>query len=57
MICKSQPKHFDAEGTNDSKQLGEWMDKIDDYFNLAYSNVKNKATMMQFKLEKSAKLW
>ena len=39
------------------KKLEDWLEKMDDYFDLAHSTNENKAMMGCFKLEKSAKLW
>ena len=57
MLRKSQPSHFDGEGTDVGKKLKEWLEKMDDYFNLTQSFDENKVTMGCFKLEKSTKLW
>ena len=57
MLCKSQPGYFNGEGDDVGKQLEEWIEKMDDYFDLAHSSNKNKAMMGRFKLEKSARLW
>ena len=57
MLRKSQPGHFDGEGTNVGKKLEEWLERMDDYFNLAQSSSENRSVMGRFKLEKSAKLW
>ena len=57
MLCKSQPGYFSGEGDGVGKQLEEWLEKMDDYFELAHSSKRNKAMMGRFKLEKSAKLW
>ena len=57
MLHKSLPGHFDGEGTDVGKRLKEWLEKMDDYFNLAQSTDENKATMGCFKLKKFAKLW
>ena len=57
MLWKSQPGHFDGEGIDVDKKLEEWLECMDDYFNLAQSFSENKAVMGRFKLEKSAQLW
>ena len=57
MLCKSQSGYFSGEGDNVGKQLEDWLEKMDDYFDLAHSTNENKAMMGRFKLEKSAKLW
>ena len=35
MLCKTQPGHFDGEGTDVGRKLEEWLEKMDDYFDLA----------------------
>ena len=57
MLRKSQPGYFSGEGDDVGKQLEEWLEKMEDYFDLAHSLEENKALMGRFKLEKSAKLW
>ena len=57
MLQKSQPGYFSGEGENVGKQLEEWNEKMDDYYDLAHSLEENRAVMGWFKLEKSAKLW
>ena len=57
MLRKSQPGYFSGEGDDVGKQLEEWLEKMEDYFDLAHSSEENKAMMGRFKLEKSAKLW
>ena len=57
MLRKSQPGYFSGEGENVGKQLEEWIEKMDDYYDLAHSSKENRAMMGRFKLEKSAKLW
>ena len=57
LLQKSQPAHFDGEGTDVGKKLEEQLEHMDDYFDLAQSTDENKATIGSFKLEKSAKLW
>ena len=57
MLCKSQPGYFSGEGDDVGKQLEEWLEKMEDYFDLAHSSEANKAMMGRFKLEKSTKLW
>ena len=57
MLRKSQPGYFSGEGDDVGKDLEEWLEKMEDYFDLALSSVANKAMMGRFKLEKSAKLW
>ena len=57
MLRKSQAGYFSGEGENAGKQLEEWLEKMDDYYNLAHSSEENRAMMGRFKLEKLAKLW
>ena len=57
MLRKSQPGYFNGEGDDVGRQLEDWIEKMDDYFDLAHSSEVNKAMMGRFKLEKSAKLW
>ena len=57
MLRKSQPGYFSGEGDDVGKDLEEWLEKMEDYFDLALSSEANKAMMGRFKLEKSAKLW
>ena len=57
MLCKSQLGYFSREGDNVGKQLEDWLEKMDDYFDLTHSLEEKKAMMGRFKLEKSAKLW
>ena len=57
MLRKSQPGYFSREGDDVGKQLEEWLEKMDYYFELAHSSERNKAMMGRFKLEKVAKLW
>ena len=57
MLWKSQPGYFNGEGDDVGKQLEEWLEKMEDYFDLAHSLEENKAMMGCFKLENSAKLW
>ena len=57
MLHKSQPSYFSKEGENVGKQLEEWINKMDDYYDLAHSSVENQAMMGRFKLEKLTKLW
>ena len=57
MLRKSQPGYFSGEGDNVGKLLKEWLEKMEYYFDLAYSSEENKAMMGCFKLEKLAKLW
>ena len=57
MLRKSQPGCFSGEGENVGKQLEDWLEKMEDYFDLAHSTEENKAMMGRFKLELSAKLW
>ena len=45
MLCKSQPGHFDGKGTDVGRKPEEWLEKMDDYFDLAQSNADNRATM------------
>ena len=53
MLRKSQPRNFSGKG----KQLEEWIEKMEDYFDLAQSTSESKAMIAGVKLEKSAKLW
>ena len=55
MLRKSQPGYFSGEGENIGKQLEEWIEKMDDYYDLAHSSEENRAMMGRFKLEKSVK--
>ena len=57
MLQKSHPGYFSGEGENVGKQLEDWIEKMDDYYDLALSTKENRAMMGRFKLEKSAKLW
>ena len=57
MLRKSQLGYFSGEGENVGKQLEEWIEKMDDYYDLAHSTEENRAMMGRFKLEKSTKLW
>ena len=36
MLRKSQPGYFSGEGDDVGKQLEEWLEKMDDYFELAH---------------------
>ena len=56
MLQKSQIGYFNEEGENVGKQLEEWIEKMDDYYDLAHSSEENRAMMGRFKLEKLAKL-
>ena len=56
MICKSQLGYFSGEEEHVAKQLKDWLEKMDDYFDLAKFSKENKA-MMHFKLKNLAKLW
>ena len=38
MLCKFQFNYFSGEGKNVGKQLEEWIKKMDDYYDLAYSS-------------------
>ena len=33
MLCKSQPGYFNGEGDNVGRQLEDWLENMDDYFN------------------------
>ena len=57
MLRKSQPGNFSGEGRDVGQQLEDWIEKMDEYFDLAHSTPENKGTMARFKLEKTAKLW
>ena len=57
MLRKSQPGNFSGEGKDIGKVLEDWIEKMDDYFDLAQSSDENKATIARFKLEKTAKRW
>ena len=57
MLQKSQPGYFSGEGENVGKQLKEWIEKMDNYYDLAHFLEENRAMMGQFKLENFAKLW
>ena len=53
MLRKSQPGNFSGEGKQVGKQLEEWIEKMEDYFDLAHSTAESKAMIARFKLEKS----
>ena len=57
MLRKYQPGNFNGEGKQVGKQLEEWIEKMEDYFDLAHLIAESKVMIAQFKLEKSAKLW
>ena len=61
MLRKSQlgyfSGYFSKEGENVGKQLEEWIEKMDNYYNLAHLLEEHRSMMGRFKLEKSAKLW
>ena len=57
MLRKYQPGNFSGEGLDVGQQLEEWIEKMEEYFDLAQSTAENKGTMARFKLEKTAKLW
>ena len=57
MLCKFQSRNFSGEGKQVGKQLEEWIEKTEDYFDLAQPTAKSKEMITRFKLEKSAKLW
>ena len=38
MLRKSQPENFSGEGKQVGKQLKEWIEKMEDYFDLAQAN-------------------
>ena len=38
MLRKSQPGYFSGVGDDVGKQLEEWLEKMDDYFELAHSS-------------------
>ena len=40
MLQKSQPKYFSGEGKTVEKKLEEWIEKVDDYCDLAHSLVE-----------------
>ena len=42
MLRKSQPGYFSGEGDDVGKQLEEWLEKMEDYFDLAHSSEENK---------------
>ena len=50
MLQKSQLGTFSGKGQDVGKQLKEWIEKMDDYFNLVQSTDENKGTMARFKL-------
>ena len=37
MLCKPQPNYSSGEGDDVSKQLKDWLKKMEDYFALAHS--------------------
>ena len=45
MLCKSQLGYFGGERENVGKLLEDWLEKMDDYFDLTHSSQKNKAMM------------
>ena len=45
MLRKSQPAHFDGEGSDVGKKLEDCLEHMDDYFDLAQSTEENKATI------------
>ena len=57
MLRKSQPGNFSGEGKDIGKVLEDWIERMDDYFDLAQSTDENKAIIARFKLEKTAKRW
>lgn len=57
MMSKSKPRNFIGEGREVGKQLEEWIEKMDDYFDLARSSKESKVMIAHFKLEKYVKIW
>ena len=57
MLRKSQPGNFSGEGKDIGKVLEDWIERMDDYFDLAQSTDANKGIIARFKLEKTAKRW
>lgn len=45
---------YSGEGLDVGKQIDEWIEKMDDYYNPCHSYKENKAVMCTFKLEKQA---
>lgn len=56
MLRKSQPCYFNGEGEKVGK-LEEWLEKMEDYLDLAHFSKENKAMMSRLKLKKSTQLW
>ena len=52
MLRKSQPGSFSGKGKQVGKQLEEWIEKMEDYFDLAHLTAESKAMIAHFKLEK-----
>ena len=57
MLRKSQPGNLSGEGKDIGKILEDWIERMDDYFDLAQSTEANKGIIARFKLEKTAKRW
>ena len=57
MLRKSQPGNFSGEDKDIDKVLEDWIERMDEYFDLAQSTEENKGIMARFKLEKTAKRW
>ena len=49
MLRKSQPGYFNGEGDDIGKRLEEWLEKMDDYFELTHYSEQNKAMMGRFR--------
>ena len=45
MLRKSQLGYFSGEGENVGKQLEDWIEKMDNYYNPAHSTEENRAMM------------
>ena len=57
MLRMSQPGNFSGEDKDIGKVLEDWVERMDDYFDLAQSSKVNKGIIARFKLEKTAKRW
>ena len=45
MLQKTESGYFSGEGDNVGKQLEDWLEKMDDFFDLAHSTNENKEMM------------
>ena len=57
MLRKSQPGNFSGERKDIGKVLEDWIERMDDYFDLAQSTDEKKAIIATLKLEKTTKRW